>query len=298
MRVLVTGGAGFIGRQVVRNLLERGDDVTVVDLKEQADPGIRHVRGDLRDRAVTEESLVEGTEAVVHLAALTRVLDSIKDPEGVFQTNMVATHHLIERCRVLDVGSFVFASTNAVVGNVGSRVIVEEMALRPLTPYGATKAAAEMLLSAYSSAYGMKTAVLRFTNVYGRGMQVKDSVVARLMRAALSGGTLQIYGDGTDVRDYVYVTDILNAIDLGISMPESDALVIGSGESVSVLDLHRISCEVTGRDIGKEHVAPKPGEMPAVIVDNSRAKSRGWLPEHDIRSGIKATWEDFLATQG
>ncbi|MGO9560431.1 MAG: NAD-dependent epimerase/dehydratase family protein [Acidimicrobiales bacterium] len=295
--MLVTGGAGFIGRQVVRSLLERGDDVSVVDLKPQADSGVRHVQGDLRDPAVTAEALAAGTEAVVHLAALTRVLDSIRDPDGVFKTNMLATHYLLERCRELGVPSFVFASTNAVVGDVGSKVIIEDMPLKPLTPYGATKAAAEMLMSAYSAVFELKAVALRFTNVYGRGMQVKDSVIARLMRAALAGGGIEIYGDGTQVRDYVYVTDVVNAIELGIALQASDVLVIGSGESVSMVDLHQITCEVTGVAIGKTHIPGKPGEMPAVIVDNSRAKGAGWFPEHDIRSGIEATWKDFLASQ-
>lgn len=297
MRVLVTGGAGFIGRQVVRHLLERGDDVSVVDLKPKADEGVHHVQGDLRDQAVTKKALAAGTDAVVHLAALTRVLDSISDPDGVFKTNMLASHYLLERCRELGVPSFVFASTNAVVGDVGRRVIIEDMPLKPLTPYGATKAAVEMLMSAYSAVYDLKTVALRFTNVYGRGMQVKDSVIARLMRAALAGGGIEIYGDGTQVRDYVYVTDVVNAIELGIALPASDVLVIGSGESVSMVDLHQITCEVTGVAIGKAHIPGKPGEMPAVIVDNSRAKGAGWFPEYDIRSGIEATWKDFLASQ-
>lgn len=271
--------------------------MTVVDLKPQADEGLRHVQGDLRERAVTAEAMGDGVDAVVHLAALTRVLDSINDPDGVFRTNMLATHYLLEECRERGVGSFVFASTNAVVGDVGREVIREEMPLRPLTPYGATKAAAEMLLSAYSSAYGLKSVVLRFTNVYGEGMQVKDSVIARLMRAALSGGGIEIYGDGTFVRDYVYVTDVVKAIELAIGLGASDTLVIGSGESVSMLDLHKVACEVTGVAIGKQHIAAKPGEMPAVIVDNSRAISRGWRPEHDIASGVEATWKDFLASQ-
>jgi UDP-glucose 4-epimerase len=298
VRILVTGGAGFIGRQLVRSLIERGDDVTVVDLKEQADEKVVHVKGDLRDPAVAAESLRPGTEAVVHLAALTRVLDSMKDPDGVFRTNVLATHYLLERCRELGVGSFVFASTNAVVGDVGFEVITEDTPLHPLTPYGATKAAAEMLMSAYSSSFSLKTVCLRFTNVYGRGMQMKDSVVARLMRAALSGGSVQIYGDGKQVRDYVYVSDVVKAIELAICLERSDLLVVGSSEAVTVLDMHSIACEVTGVEIGKDQTAPKAGEMPAVIVDNSHAKALGWRPEHDIRSGMEATWRDFLAAQG
>lgn len=295
MRVLVTGGAGFIGRQVVRSLLERGDEVTVLDLREQASDGVRHVQGDIRTPDSVEEALTAGSDAVVHLAALTRVLDSVNDPDGVFRTNVLGTHHLLERCRLLDVPRFVFASTNAVVGDVGSRVIVEEMPLHPLTPYGATKAAAENLLSAYSAVYGLTCALLRFTNVYGRGMQEKDSVIARLMRAALDGGRIEIYGDGSQVRDYVYVSDVVKAIELGLCLEASNTLVIGSGQAVSMLDLHRITCEVTGVEIASEHVPAKAGEMPAVIVDIARARTLGWKPEHDIASGISATWQDFRA---
>jgi len=223
------------------------------------------------------------------------VLDSVNDPDGTFRTNVVGTHHLLERARTAGTPSFVLASTNAVVGDVGRNVIDENSPIHPLTPYGATKAAGEMLLSAYSASYGLKTVALRFTNVYGRGMQLKDSVIARMMRAALAGGGIQIYGDGEQVRDYVYVTDVTAAIELAIGLARSETLTIGAAESVSMNDLHRIACEVTGVDIGKEHVAAKAGEMPAVIVDNRRALSRGWRPEHDIRAGIMATWEDFKA---
>lgn len=297
MRVLVTGGAGFIGRQTVRRLLERGDEVTVLDLKPAVDEGVRHVQGDIRRPEDVAEALSPGTGAVVHLAALTRVLDSVNDPDGTFSTNVLGTHHLLERARTVGTESFVLASTNAVVGDVGHRVIGEQMVLHPLTPYGATKAAAEMLLSAYSASYGLKTVALRFTNVYGRGMQLKDSVIARMMRAAMAGDGIQIYGDGTQVRDYVYVTDVVAAIELGIGLEESETLTIGAGRSVSMLELHAVTCEATGVQIGAEHVPAKPGEMPAVIVDISHARSRGWHPEHDIASGIAATWEDFRTSQ-
>lgn len=295
VRVLVTGGAGFIGRNLVRSLLDRGDDVTVLDLKPRADDDVRHVQGDIREPASVAEALPEGTDGVVHLAALTRVLDSVKDPEGTFQTNVVGTHNLLERSRRVGVASFVFSSTNAVVGDVGSRTIVEDMALRPLTPYGATKAAGESLLSAYGAVYELLTTTLRFTNVYGPGMQAKDSVVPRLMRAALGGGSIEIYGDGSQLRDYVFVADVVAAIELALSLAESDILCVGSGEVVSMNDLHRIVSEVTRVPIGASHVAAQAGEMPAVIVDNSRARSRGWEPQHDLVSGLEATWKDFEA---
>jgi UDP-glucose 4-epimerase len=295
LRVLVTGGAGFIGRQTVRRLVERGDEITVIDLKPAADEGVRHVQGDIRSPDDVARALSQGTDAVIHLAALTRVLDSMNDPDGTFRTNVYGTHLLLERARVASAGCFVLASTNAVVGDVGTTVINEKVAVHPLTPYGATKAAGEMLMSAYSASYGLKTTVLRFTNVYGKGMQQKDSVIPRLMRAALSGGGIQVYGDGEQVRDYVYISDVVQSIELAMALPRSDLLTIGSGMSVSMNELHRIACEVTGIEIGKQHVPAKPGEMPAVIVDNSHATGLGWRPQHDIRSGLAETWHDFEA---
>jgi len=298
LRVVITGGSGFIGAHTVRRLLERGDEVTVVDLSDAWQSGVRHVRGDLRDEAVTAQAMRPGTDAVVHLAALTSVLQSVNKPDGTFRTNVLATSHILERCRTLDIGRIVFASSNAVVGDVGASRIHEQMVLHPLTPYGATKAAAEMLLSAYSACYGIITGVLRYTNVYGRGMQAKDSVVARLMRAALSGGGIHIYGNGEQLRDYLYVSDAVAAIETGLALSASDTLTVGSGKSVSMNELHAIACEVTGVAIGKEHVAAKSGEMPAVVVDIDHAASLGFRPAYDIRSGLASTWEDFKARPG
>jgi UDP-glucose 4-epimerase len=296
LRILVTGGSGFIGRHVVARLRARGDEVSVVDLKPFPDSAVPCTVGDLRNRSVVEEAVAPGLDAVVHLAAITSVLQSVNEPDAVFHTNVVATGYLLEQCRRLGVGRFVFASTNAVAGNVGTSIIDESLLLHPLTPYGATKAAAEMLFYAYASSYGMTTVALRFTNVYGAGMQTKDSVIARLMRAAQSGGGIQIYGDGEQLRDYVYVTDAAAAIEHGLAMSEPDVLTIGAGESVSMNELHRIASEVTGVAIGKEHVPGKPGEMPAVVVSIAKAKASGWSPQYSVRDGIAATWADFQAS--
>lgn len=298
MRVLVTGGSGFIGGHVVARLRARGDEVTVVDLKPFPDEAVRCVVGDLRDPGVVDEALTAGTDAVIHLAAITSVLQSVNEPDAVFRTNVLATELLLERCRALGVRRFVFSSTNAVAGDVGTHPISETTLLRPLTPYGATKASAEMLFSAYAASYGFVTVALRFTNVYGAGMQVKDSVIARMMRAALAGGGIQVYGDGEQLRDYLYVTDAARALELGLSAPEATVLTIGGGESVSMNELLRLACEVTGVEIGKEHVAAKPGEMPAVVVDISKARAAGFVPDYPLRRGLEATWRDFLDRAG
>ncbi len=293
MHVVVTGGSGFIGRHVVARLRSRGDQVVVADLRPFPSPDVTCVLGDLREPEVVERAVAPDTEAVVHLAAITSVLASTKDPHGVFRTNVDATELVLERCRALGVERFVFASTNAVAGNVGAGTIDEKVLPHPLTPYGATKAAAEMLLAAYAASYGLRTVTLRFTNVYGAGMQSKDSVVARLMRCALGGGTIQVYGSGEQRRDYVYVTDTVAAVELGLALEHPETLTIGAGRSVSMNELWRTACEVTGVAIGAEHVAAKPGEMPAVVVDTTRARAHGFRPAYDLPAGLAATWEDF-----
>ncbi len=293
MKVLVTGGSGFIGKHLVRRLLERGDDVKVVDLNPFPDDSVECVVGDLRDRSIVNKALTPDCDAVVNLAAITSVLQSVNDPEAVFNTNVLATHYLLERCRELGVGRFVLASSNAVVGNVGRSVINENIPLNPLTPYGSTKAAGEMLMSAYSASYRMTTCALRFTNIYGIGMQAKDSVVARMMKAALAGTGIQIYGDGSQMRDYLYVLDAVSSIELGLSLEQSDTLTIGLARSVSMNELYELTCKATGIEIKKEYVAAKPGEMPAVIVDNSKAKSLGFSIQYDLEKGLVATWQDF-----
>ena len=292
-RVLVTGGSGFIGRRLVRALLDAGAEVTVADLLEPTEPGVRAVVGDLRDESVAARAVSPGTDTIFHLAAVTSVLRSLEDPAGTYQTNVHATATLLELVRTREVGSFILASTNAVVGDVGSAVITEDVPLRPLTPYGATKAAGEMMVSCYSAAYGIAGCALRFSNVYGPGMQHKDSFVPRLMRAAREGHGVQVYGDGTQVRDLIHVDDIVAAILLAWRSRSTGSIIVGAGESVTVNDIIAAARSVTGAPIPVENIAPKPGEMPAVIVDISKARALGYRPTHDLKSGIATVWPEF-----
>ncbi len=292
-RFVVTGGSGFIGRRLVRTLLDRGDEVTVVDLVGRSQPGARSVVGDLRDPSVAAQAVTAGTDAVIHLAASTSVLRSVEDPAGTFENNVTVTQTLLELARAHEVEAFVLASTNAVVGDVGRAVITERHAVQPLTPYGATKAAAEALISAYSASYGVAGAALRFSNVYGPGMEAKDSFVPRLMRAARDGHGVQVYGDGTQVRDLVHVDDIVSGILLAWETGHRGPLILGHGESITVNDIVDAARAVTGSPIPAEHVPPKPGEMPAVIVDVSAAQQLGYRPSHDLRTGLATVWPEF-----
>jgi UDP-glucose 4-epimerase len=290
-RVLVTGGAGFIGTHVVRALVAAGATVTVADLRPSSEGGARSVVGDLTRPGAVDAALEDGTDAVVHLAAATSVLQSIERPVETFETNVVMTAALLERARAAGVASFVLASTNAAVGSgAGEGRIDEHATLRPLTPYGATKAAGEMLLSASTAVYGVRGVALRLTNVYGTDMVLKDSVVARIMRAAESGAAFEVYGDGRQVRDYVFVDDVVGGVLLGLTTDVSGPVVIGSGTSTSVLDLLDCARSATGRELDVHHVPPKSGEMAGVSVDNGLARSLGWQPTVGVAEGLGRVW--------
>ena len=293
-RILVTGGAGFIGRQVVADLRYDGAHVRVVDLQPHPDPQVAIVRGDIADPEVVDAAFDGGFDGVVHLAAVTSVLRSIEQPELTYRTNVEGTHRLLEGARAAGVRSLAFASTNAVTGLTDAPAITEELPLGPLTPYGATKAAGEMLMSAYTASYGVRCAVLRLTNVYGPGMQAKDSIVARLMRAIRLENSFEIYGDGTQVRDYVHSLDVSAAVRRALSSDLwSGPMVIGAGRSLSVLEVVEAVRTVTGAEFGVRHGPPRAGEMPAVIVDPSRAHAAGWSPRFSFEEGLAGVWEEW-----
>jgi len=292
-RVLVTGGAGFIGRRVVRALMAEGHEVTVADLRAFPDPDVRSVKGDLCDPGVPERAVRPGTDVIIHLAAVTSVLASVNDPVSTHRLNVDVTARLLELAREHDAATFLLASTNAVTGNVGGSVISEQTVLRPLTPYGATKAAAEMLLGAYANCYGMTGAALRFSNVYGPGMSEKDSFVPRLMRAARDGDGVQVRGDGTMMRDLVHVDDVVQGVLAAWRARHTGPLILGSGHSVSVNEMVATARKVTGAPIPVEHVPVGNGEMPAVVVDISAARAIGYAPTHGLESGMATVWPEF-----
>jgi len=293
-RVLVTGGSGFIGRHVVAELARAGAQVRVVDLAPHPDPEVEIVQGDLADPSVREAALRRGPHSIVHLAAVTSVLRSLEHPELAYRTNVAATAGLLEEARAAGCQALVFASTNAVTGPMDGPAISESATLRPLTPYGSTKAAAEMLMSAYTASYGLRCACLRLTNVYGPGMQAKDSIVARLMRAIRLRTTFEIYGDGRQVRDYLHVSDVIAAVRLALAREDwQGPMVLGSGASLSVLEVVDAVRRVSGAELQVRHGPAKPGEMPAVVVDAGRARRADWAPRYSLEEGLPGVWEEW-----
>jgi UDP-glucose 4-epimerase len=294
-RVLVTGGAGFIGRRVVRALLAEGHEVTVADLHAFPDKDVRSVVGDLCDPDGPARAVSQGTDVIIHLAAITSVVGSIQDPVSTHRLNVNATARLLELARENEVGTFLLASTNAVVGAGAGpgEVITERAVLRPLTPYGATKAAGEMLLGSYANCYGITGTALRFSNVYGPGMLEKDSFIPRLMRAARNGEGVQVRGDGSMLRDVVHVDDVVQGIFAAWRGGHNGPLLLGSGTSVTVNDMVETARRVTGAAIPAERVPVGNGEMPAIVLDISTAKALGYEPAYDLEAGMATVWPDF-----
>jgi UDP-glucose 4-epimerase len=298
-RVLVTGGSGFIGRHVVAELTRVGARVRVIDLQPHPDPEVDIVVGDIAEPEALARAFDGGMDSIVHLAARTSVLKSIEEPEDTFRTNVIGTNAVLDAGRAAGVTSLAFASTNAVTGPMTTPKISESLALRPLTPYGATKAADEMLMSAYTAVYGVRCAAIRLTNVYGPGMQAKDSIIARLMRCIRLGTEFEVYGDGSQSRDYVHAQDVMQAMKLALTDPAwSGPMVIGSGETLTVLEVIRAVEAVSGQTVAFHHGPAKEGEMPTVVVDPAKAHAAGWSPRYPtLAEGLVGVWEEWSTAE-
>ncbi|MCQ4079554.1 NAD-dependent epimerase/dehydratase family protein [Streptomyces sp. RB6PN25] len=295
--VLVTGGCGFVGRTIVRALTEAGARVRVADLTPpSAHPAVDSVVGDLHDPRIQAAAVTPEVTGIIHLAARTSVLESVADPAGVHAANVTITAGLLDLARRAGVSRFLLASTNAVVGDVGETRIHEDIPLRPLTPYGATKAACEMLLAGYAGSYSMTTCAVRLTNIYGPGMAHKDSFVPRLMRAARDGEGVSVYGDGSQRRDLVHVEDVARGFLTAWASRFTGSVIVGSGRSVTVNELVEAARRATGRLIPVDHVPAKQGEMPAVVVDISRALSLGYRPRLGLEEGLAGVWKEFAGS--
>lgn len=301
-KVLITGGAGFIGRHVAAHLVEHGDyEVTVLDNESLGDrkhldlDRVRFVSGDLRSRDDVRTAL-EGQEAVVHLAADTRVMDSIEDPTNNFDNNVVGTFNLLQGCRDLRVSRVVAASTGgAILGDVEPPVH-EEMAPQPSSPYGASKLMLEGYLSAFSHSYGVSGCALRFSNIYGPRSFHKGSVVAHFFKKILAHEPLVVYGDGSQTRDYLYSGDLVKGIRAAIEGEAEGAFQLGTGKGTTLNELLDVMRTVTDWDFEVQFEDFRAGEVRDTWcqIDKARAEL-GFDPQIGLEQGMSETWEWFQA---
>ena len=301
MAILITGGCGFIGANLVARLNRSGIGPLVVFDNEtggrrEALAGLqaKFIHGDLRNRAELASAL-DGVDAVIHLAADTRVVDSIADPLFNFDVNVRGTLNLLEEMRARSIRRLVNASTGGAIVGVVEPPVHEELAPRPAAPYGASKLAVEGYCSAYAAAYGLSAISLRLSNVYGPGSIHKGSVVAAFFKRILCDQELVVYGNGRQVRDFLHVDDVCQGIVAALQSQFVGPLHLGSGGPTSVNDLIEAMRRIVApKSIAISYRPARRGELDATYSDISRARRElGFGPSITLADGLTSTWAWF-----
>jgi len=300
--VLVTGGAGFIGANLLRQL-DSSYEVRVLDNLMRGgeellppDRDIELIAGDIRDRDAVANA-VRGVDVIIHLAAFGSVVESISDPFENFDINARGTLEMLRGAADAGVERFVFASTGgAIMGNQPPPVDEDSLPW-PISPYGAGKLCGEAYLHAFAGSFGIRPIALRFANVYGPYSAHKKGVVTRFIRAALAGGTFDIFGDGSASRDFLHVQDLCRGILLAADSDLSDVVLhLASERETTIRELAELILEIVGSDVEIVHHDKRPGEVERNFANADRAREvLGWEPELSLRDGMAETIEWFRA---
>jgi UDP-glucose 4-epimerase len=303
MRTLVTGGAGFIGSNLVDALLERGEDVTIVDdistgrrenLESALQNGGELVEADVRDAQAMRELLARvQPEVVFHLAAQIDVRHSVADPARDAAINVLGTINLLEAAREAGVRRFVNTSSGGAAYGEGQTIPApEDHPIAPEAPYGLSKVCAEQYCEIFTRMHAMSTVSLRYGNVYGPRQDPlgEAGVIAIFCGKLLEGGEPTVFGDGLQTRDYVYVGDVV-ASNLAAAQSEATGpFNIGTGEETTVLDLVEALSGLAESPFEPRHEPERPGEVRRIALDASRARAElGWEARVDLRAGLERT---------
>jgi UDP-glucose 4-epimerase len=329
---LLTGGCGFIGTRIVKRLVEEGghyvrvldnlsvgsrSDLAAVGQFSDLDPGgalsghgagalfpaqetrIELVVGDILDESLVA-GMAEGIDTIVHLAANTGVGPSVEDPRKDCLTNVLGILNCLEAARHRGVKRFIFASSGAPVGEC-EPPIHEEVVPHPVSPYGASKLAGEAYCSAYYRTFEVETVALRFGNVYGPGSGHKNSVVAQFIKNARNGKRLEIYGDGKQTRDFIYIEDLVDAVMLAAQVPGigGEVFQIATNRETTICELVEklvpILSERGIRNVEVAHAGARQGDVRRNFSDTSKAKRvLGWMVRTGLEDGLRSTVEWHL----
>ncbi len=316
MKILVTGGAGYIGSHFVKHLISNGIDVEVLDNlsrgHEEAVPKqVKLYKVDLLDYDKLNEAIKESqADAVVHFAAFAYVGESVENPGLYYQNNVVGSINLIKAVHEAEIKKFVFSSTCSLYGNPLKVPISEEESVKPINPYANTKYVIEMVLKDFDFAYGLKSVCLRYFNaagsdfdgVIGESHEPEPHLIPIVLDAALGiRKSVKIFGDdyntpdGTCIRDYIHVNDLadahLKALEYLFNSGESTVINLGTGSGYSVKEIINSALKVTGLDIPFEIVGRRAGDPDVLVADNKKAKNiLGWEPKIGLEGVLSSAF--------
>ena len=315
-KILVAGGAGYIGSACTEYLLDRDYEVTVLDAlftghRDAVDPRAKFVKGDLAERdELIELCKREKFDAVMHFAAFSLVGESMKDPSKYFRNNLANAINLADAAVASGVGAFVFSSTAATFGIPESVPITEESPQKPINPYGESKLCFEKVLQWYSEIYGLKYAALRYfnaagaTEIHGEDHRPESHLIPLVLQTIRGKrDKFMLFGDdydtpdGSCIRDYIHILDLAQAHEKALYAKESGHYNLGTGNGLSVFEIIRAAEEVTGKKLNFEIVPRRPGDPPRLIAGSGRAREMlGWKPEFEnVSAIIESAWKWQLA---
>lgn len=303
----MTGGAGFIGSHLVNRLLDAGHDIVVLDnfstgrksnlLQSLGRPNLRVLRADIRKIPRSLTKAIGRVDRVCHLAAVTSVQQSVRDPVLTTNVNVVGTLNVLDVAKALKAQRVVFASSAAVYGAPRTFPISEDTTVSPISPYGASKLACEHYLASFEANHGVQAASLRLFNVYGPRQTASQyaGVISIFAKRSLQEKPLQIFGDGSQTRDFVFVSDVVDATVNALEKNfKSRVFNIASGQEITILELAKNIRKITGTHSRLEFRPPRSGDIIRSVADMSRARNElGFAAKTTITKGLSATLQWF-----
>jgi len=303
MKILITGGAGFIGSNIADLFIASGHEVSIIDnlssgKKENINIKARFYQADITDAEAVKDIFSKGNfDVVTHHAAQIDVRKSVEDPRFDANVNILGTLNILEQAKNNGVKKVIFASSGGTIyGECGNIPPDEKAEARPLSPYGITKYAVEFYLKFYSSIYGMKYTILRYANVYGprQDPHGEAGVVAIFASRMLNNDDINIFGNGEQKRDYVFIGDLVRANLSALDKADNDTINVGTTISTSVIGLFNEMAAITGYQKAPVHKPARPGELFNSILDVKKAESvLKWKPNVELKDGLRKTIEYF-----
>ena len=301
--VVVTGGAGFIGSHIAWELVKDNEVIVIDNLytgrEENVPPGAKLVRADVRDYNAIAD-LISSADYVFHEAAQVSVVESIRDPVFTEEVNVLGTLNIL-KALLEGHGKLVFASSAAVYGDNPNLPLKESERLRPLSPYGVTKATGEEYLRVFHELYGLPVVALRYFNVFGprQGFNQYAGVISIFINRALAGEPLVIFGDGKQTRDFIYVKDVVKANLMVAESKRANGRVfnVATGRQTSILELATKIIEITGTTSSILFEKPRPGDIRHSLADISEIRKLGFEAEWSLEEGLKETVEWYFKSR-